>query len=323
MFLTVFSVLAPISVSANHRTIDDREADFNFRYSRNIRRSLEKLDDDPVEELRIPVLLDIGPNQIYDSWGDPRGEDGERGHEGNDILAPRGSFVVSPTEAIVASIGYGDSGGNYVYTFNPGGERYYYAHLDSIAEELDVGDELEPGDLLGYVGTTGNANGGVPHLHFGIYRRGPLNPYPRLTEEFSLEERMDALIKIVDDDDDPEALARKLVQTHRGLFKEAMAEDIDIPEEVATIFAGERLIASLFKRDLDIGATGVDVLLLQTLLNNKGFVVAATGAGSPGNETQYYGPATQAAVARFQQAYGIEPAVGYFGLLTRTKLAEL
>lgn len=76
-------------------------------------------------------------------------------------------------------------------------------------------------------------------------------------------------------------------------------------------------------RNLFFGATGTDVLELQRALNRIGFTVNETGAGSPGMETQYYGTSTQAAVTRFQLSFGIAPAFGYFGPITRTVLLIL
>lgn len=73
----------------------------------------------------------------------------------------------------------------------------------------------------------------------------------------------------------------------------------------------------LFARDLKLGDVGVDVLLLQHFLNTRGFAVAADGAGSLGRETDTFDEQTRAALARFQAALEIEPAVGYFGPLTR------
>lgn len=75
--------------------------------------------------------------------------------------------------------------------------------------------------------------------------------------------------------------------------------------------------APVFVRDLTVGATGSDVLALQKFLNSKGFVIAATGAGSPGLESTYFGSLTRSALARYQAANGIVPAAGYFGPLTR------
>jgi peptidoglycan hydrolase-like protein with peptidoglycan-binding domain len=75
-----------------------------------------------------------------------------------------------------------------------------------------------------------------------------------------------------------------------------------------------------FSRSLTLGSTGADVKNLQIFLNSKGYTVSITGAGSPNNETMYFGPATQRAVIKFQIANNITPAVGYFGPITRNKV---
>ncbi len=78
-----------------------------------------------------------------------------------------------------------------------------------------------------------------------------------------------------------------------------------------------------FTRDLTVGSKGDDVKALQQFLNSKGYKVADTGAGSPGNETTIFGPLTKAALAKYQKAVGISPAVGYFGPKTRAYVASL
>jgi len=79
---------------------------------------------------------------------------------------------------------------------------------------------------------------------------------------------------------------------------------------------------SQFTRDLTLGSTGADVQALQNLLNSNGFQVAASGAGSPGNESEYFGALTQAALAKWQAAKGVNPPAGYFGPLTRAAFAS-
>jgi peptidoglycan hydrolase-like protein with peptidoglycan-binding domain len=76
-------------------------------------------------------------------------------------------------------------------------------------------------------------------------------------------------------------------------------------------------VTTSFTRDLKLGSTGSDVKALQIFLNTHGFPIAASGAGSSGNETTYFGSATANALARFQKAHGL-PATGYFGSMTRT-----
>lgn len=82
-------------------------------------------------------------------------------------------------------------------------------------------------------------------------------------------------------------------------------------------------VAYNFTRDLTLGSTGNDVMQLQQFLNGKGFAVAASGAGSPGNESTYFGNLTKAALAKYQASVGISPAVGYFGPKTRAYINSL
>lgn len=77
-----------------------------------------------------------------------------------------------------------------------------------------------------------------------------------------------------------------------------------------------------FTRDLEIGVSGDDVLALQKYLNAHGFPLAASGPGSPGNETLKFGAATKAALIKFQAAKGITPAAGYFGPKTRAIIGQ-
>ena len=78
-----------------------------------------------------------------------------------------------------------------------------------------------------------------------------------------------------------------------------------------------------FTRNLTVGSTGADVKELQQFLNGQGFKIAASGAGSPGMETTYFGALTKAALAKWQAANGVSPAVGYFGPITRSKIASM
>lgn len=167
------------------------------RISSSIRNKINKLDDDPVENLPIPILIGVKVANLYPSFGDPR-DGGDREHEGLDIIAPMGAFIASPTDAVVTRTGKGSSAGTYVYTVGPGGETFAYMHLSDIADGVKAGTELKEGDIIGYVGDTGNAKGGVPHLHFEIRDgREPTDPFPRLTHEFSSEIRIRELTEIL------------------------------------------------------------------------------------------------------------------------------
>ncbi len=94
---------------------------------------------------------------------------GARRHDAIDILAPRGTPVLSVDAGRIARIDTSDRGGLSLYATDPSGRFvYYYAHLDAYRRGLRDGQSLERGDTLGFVGTTGNAPPGTPHLHFAI-----------------------------------------------------------------------------------------------------------------------------------------------------------
>jgi len=136
--------------------------------------------ESPEARISMP-LLDVSKNQIANTWHAPRGTD--RVHEGQDIFAPRGTPIYSSTKGYVYKIGENNLGGQTVSVIGAGGRVYYYAHLDSYAPGLAEGDPVTTKTVLGYVGTTGNAQGTPPHLHFGIYTSdGAINPLPLLAD---------------------------------------------------------------------------------------------------------------------------------------------
>jgi hypothetical protein len=95
-------------------------------------------------------------------------------HEALDILAPRGTTVVAVEEGRIARLFFSQAGGHTIYRFDPT-ERYayYYAHLDRYAYGLEEGDIVQRGQVIAYVGTSGNAPESTPHLHFAIFQLGP------------------------------------------------------------------------------------------------------------------------------------------------------
>lgn len=134
----------------------------------------------PDEELPIPVR-GVRVRQVANTWGAARSEG--RSHQGQDIFAAKGTPVYSATEGYVTRVGQNRLGGNVVFVVGRGGRGYYYAHLDSFAEGVSSGDYVTPETVLGYVGTTGNASGTPPHLHFGIYGTGgAIDPLPLLVD---------------------------------------------------------------------------------------------------------------------------------------------
>ena len=142
----------------------------------------------PVRPLIIPVA-GVQASALHDMFEERRG--GGRKHEAIDILAPRGTPVLATDEGSVKKLFTSVPGGLTVYQFAPDSRYcYYYAHLDSYANGLHEGQHLQRGELVGYVGTTGNAPKDTPHLHFAIFlldaerrwwKGTPINPYPLLT----------------------------------------------------------------------------------------------------------------------------------------------
>ena len=140
-----------------------------------------------------PALLmpvqGVAPDAVQDTYTDQRGG-GARVHEALDIMAPRGTPVLAADGGRIAKLFLSKPGGTTIYQFDPQGRfAYYYAHLDGYAEGLAEGQTVQRGQLLGYVGSTGNASPDAPHLHFGIFRLDaeqrwwtgtPVNPYPYL-----------------------------------------------------------------------------------------------------------------------------------------------
>jgi murein DD-endopeptidase MepM/ murein hydrolase activator NlpD len=144
-------------------------------------------DSGPLATLVIPVV-GVSAADLRDQFADPRS--GGRRHEAVDILAKRNTPVVAADDGKIAKLFDSKAGGLTVYQFDPS-ETYalYYAHLESYAPGLDEGDTVRRGQVIGYVGTSGNAPKDVPHLHFAIFRLGPdrrwwqgeaVNPYPLL-----------------------------------------------------------------------------------------------------------------------------------------------
>ncbi|MBZ9750062.1 M23 family metallopeptidase [Deinococcus sp. HMF7604] len=122
------------------------------------------------------------PGQRFvDTWGAARSEG--RRHEGVDIFAPRGTPIRSVTRGLVLNVGANNLGGRTVMVLGPAGQRHYYAHLERYPN-LKRGDWVQAGDVVGYVGDSGNARGTPPHLHYGIYTgQGAINPFGLLRQQ--------------------------------------------------------------------------------------------------------------------------------------------
>lgn len=123
--------------------------------------------------LLIPVPS-VSANQLIDTYDQRRPGLMRRAHEALDIMAPRGTPVQAVEDGRIAKLFLSKPGGITIYQFDPGGDfAYYYAHLDRYAPGLTEGMAVRKGQVIGYVGSTGNALPAAPHLHFAIFRLGP------------------------------------------------------------------------------------------------------------------------------------------------------
>lgn len=285
----------------------------SYSYSSTQSRAINNLDDDIVEEFYIPVLFGVTLKSMSPNFGDAR-DGGARTHEGQDIMAILGTPIVTPTEAVVTSVGSGDSAGKYVYTANPGGESFRYMHLDDIAD-IKVGDVLQAGDYIGTVGDTGNAMGGPAHLHFEIKKGEPLDPFPRIGKEYTLKEKMALVVNMYRDLDDKAEMAEFLVDNYTKDFSTALNAGYTIPTPIKTELSKRGIkdvsdlkkqldtivnsIPSVLKNELTLGAQGGEVSLLQFYLIYKSTGPAAAALGAAGS-TGYFGPVTAAAVLEYQ-----------------------
>jgi murein DD-endopeptidase MepM/ murein hydrolase activator NlpD len=137
----------------------------------------------------IPPISGLALADLRDSFEEVH--NGHR-HEAIDILEPRRTPVHAVVSGTIRKLFLSKPGGNTIYEFDETGTHcYYYAHLDGYAKELREGMRVERGNIIGFVGSTGNADVRTPHLHFAIFELGPerlwwkgkaVNPYPGLVD---------------------------------------------------------------------------------------------------------------------------------------------
>ena len=142
----------------------------------------------PAMPLLIVPVAGILPTQLADTFTDARGEG--RSHDAIDIMAPTGTPVLAVADGRIVKLFNSVPGGLTIYHFDQAETvAYYYAHLDRYADGLVEGQAVKQGDLIGYVGYSGNASPEAPHLHFAIFVLGPeknwwqgtaINPYAPL-----------------------------------------------------------------------------------------------------------------------------------------------
>lgn len=158
------------------------------RLARAVRGQPSQPADAHGDVLAVPIA-GVARSMLRDSWGDPR-DNGLRAHHGTDIMAPGGTPILAAAPGTVEKLWTSAAGGTTLYVRSPARTwTYYYAHLSAYAAGLHEGQGVRTGDLLGYVGDTGNAGAGNFHLHFGLTRTTPeqhwyqgvdMDPYPYL-----------------------------------------------------------------------------------------------------------------------------------------------
>jgi peptidoglycan LD-endopeptidase LytH len=146
--------------------------------------------DDLIRRHLVTPLDGLRASDVLDTFSAARS--GGRRHEAADILAPRGAPIHAIGPGDIRKLFTSVQGGLTIYQFDPDEVWcYYYAHLDHYAEDLHEGLRVKAGDVIGYVGTSGNAPPGTPHLHLAISKIGPdkrwwkgtpVNPYPVLID---------------------------------------------------------------------------------------------------------------------------------------------
>ena len=137
--------------------------------------------------LTAPPIIGLTAGDLHDTFDQTRGKGR---HEAIDIMEPRGTPVHAVVDGTIAKLFLSKPGGNTIYLFDQAGEFcYYYAHLDRYAPNLREGMHVSRGEVVAFVGSTGNASPEAPHLHFTIFHLGPekkwwkgtpVNPYPFL-----------------------------------------------------------------------------------------------------------------------------------------------
>jgi len=130
-------------------------------------RTVPASDADAPPALMVPVS-GVAPERVPDTFSARRGD---RAHRAVDILAPRGTPVVAAADGRIYRIRDSAAGGLSIYATDISARwMFYYAHLDSVRPDLGEGTKLAQGEVIGYVGTTGNAPPDTPHLHFQLMR---------------------------------------------------------------------------------------------------------------------------------------------------------
>ncbi len=138
-----------------------------------------------------------GETEFIDSWGYARmsGTASAHWHQGTDVFAREGTPLVAAETGVLFRVGQASLGGNKLWVRGDSGVEYYYAHLSAFADGMTDGKRVNAGDVVGFVGDTGNARGTSPHLHFEIHKDGsPINPYPLLKATYGTKPMVEIVV---------------------------------------------------------------------------------------------------------------------------------
>lgn len=170
--------------------MDEDSSEAALSVDRTFRADQSTTADLMAKQLAIPVL-GYDPADLTPQFGD--GRSGGRVHQAIDLMAEEGTPVVAVDDGVLVKFFDSDRGGITIYQFDPTETWvYYYAHLASRADDIEEGDAVRRGQVIGTVGSTGNADPSGPHLHFAIERLGPeknwwegepVDPYPVLSAQ--------------------------------------------------------------------------------------------------------------------------------------------
>lgn len=285
---------------------------------------------EPFSRAKISQLFGQNANTLYSGQG-------LKGHTSIDYDVPCGTPVVNlAKDAFCYSVMNKDNSNldkyRAVFTLVEDNEFAYevsYGHADTIlavpGKTYKVGQVLMTSGNTGDVYTNGvkvtqetRRKGGCPggHLHGPqvrkcklVSRKSPKKHY--LTDANGILKYKGKYVEVVDYENGYNGCEDPMLY-YNGKLAETKKESGPSPI----------VKEPLFKRDLTIGMRGDDVRTLQKYLNSQGVKVSWIGAGSPGKETDYFGPATQRALATFQRVHGISPAIGYLGSITRAFIGK-
>jgi len=255
------------------------------------------------------ITFPIAPEHDYsfsDDYGDPRS--GGRSHAGIDIIVEHMTPLVAAVDGRITFLTETpEPWGMALYIEDADGYSYRYLHINNdtpgtddnkairayaFPNDIHRGTEVTTGQVVAFAGDSGNAENVHHHLHFEIWTPREGSRYDWDSNRVSINPYASLMASI----------GKPVVQDTTS----PTPSDPNTPSVYQ------------FTRDLKLGSTGEDVRQLQKFLNQNGYKISNTGAGSPGNETTYFGSATQSALIKFQSANNISPASGYFGPITRS-----